>query len=69
MSVAVPDAPGQLAAVFRCAGDADVNIEDVRVEHLPGRPTGLLELLVHVAQRAPLQAALSSAGFAVLPEA
>ncbi len=69
VSVSVPDTPGQLAAVFRCAGDAGVNIEDVRVEHLPGRPTGLLELLVQVAEREALQAALSGAGFAVLPDA
>ena len=69
VSVSVSDAPGQLAAVFRCAGDAGVNIEDVRVEHLPGRPTGLLELLVQGAEREPLRAALTGAGFAVLPDA
>ncbi len=69
LSVSVPDAPGQLAAVFSCAGAAGVNIEDVRVEHLPGRPTGLLELLVQAGERAPLRQALSGAGFVVLPDA
>ncbi len=69
LSVSVPDAPGQLAAVFGCAAQAHVNIEDVRVEHLPGRPTGLLELLVHVGERAPLRTALEGAGFTVLPDA
>jgi len=69
LSVAVPDAPGQLAAVFKCAAEADVNIEDVRVEHLPGRPTGLLELLVHTAERDRLGTALDGAGFTVLAEA
>ncbi|MEO6206187.1 MAG: prephenate dehydrogenase dimerization domain-containing protein, partial [Mycobacteriales bacterium] len=69
LSVSVPDAPGQLAAVFGCAAEADVNIEDVRVEHLPGRPTGLLELLVHVGERARLRTALEGAGFTVLPDA
>ncbi len=69
LSVSVPDAPGQLAAIFGRAAQADVNIEDVRVEHLPGRPTGLLELLVHVAERGRLKVALEDAGFTVLPDA
>ena len=66
VAVSVPDAPGQLAGVFVCAADAGVNIEDVRVEHLPGRPTGVLELLVHLTEREALQQALTAAGFAVI---
>jgi prephenate dehydrogenase len=66
VAVAVPDQPGQLAAVFVCAADAGVNVEDVRVEHLPGRPTGVLELLVQQVEREPLQRALAAAGFEVL---
>lgn len=69
LSVSVPDAPGQLAGVFACAAQAAVNIEDVRVEHLPGRPTGLLELSVHVGERTRLHEALTAAGFVVLPQA
>ena len=68
VSVSVPDAPGQLAGVFACAAQADVNIEDVRVEHLPGRPSGLLELSVHVQERGRLHDALTAAGFTVLPQ-
>ncbi len=44
--VAVPDSPGELARLFADAGASDVNIEDVRIDHDPGRPVGLVELLV-----------------------
>ncbi|MCW2724818.1 MAG: Prephenate dehydrogenase [Frankiales bacterium] len=66
VAVAVPDKPGQLAAVFACAAEAGVNIEDVRVEHLPGRPTGVLELLVQEIERVQLHRALAAEGFEVL---
>ena len=33
--VAVPDEPGQLAGVLVSAAQAGINVEDVRVEHLP----------------------------------
>jgi prephenate dehydrogenase len=44
--VAVPDEPGTLAALFAVAAEAGVNLEDVRIEHALGRPTGLVELSV-----------------------
>jgi len=44
--VSVPDHPGELARLFADAGASGVNIEDVRIDHDPGRPTGLVELLV-----------------------
>lgn len=46
VKVAVPDEPGALAALFAVAADAQVNLEDVRIEHALGRPTGLVELSV-----------------------
>ena len=42
--VVLPDRPGELARLFADAGDAGVNIEDVRIEHSPGQPVGLVEL-------------------------
>jgi prephenate dehydrogenase len=42
--VAVPDHPGELARLFADAGASGVNIEDVRIDHDPGRPVGLVEL-------------------------
>ncbi len=44
--VAVPDHPGELARLFADAGEIGVNIEDMRIDHDPGRPVGLVELYV-----------------------
>lgn len=67
VAVAVPDRPGQLAAVLTAAAAAGVNVEDVRVEHLPGRPRGLVALLVPATEAARAGAALTAAGWDVLP--
>ena len=42
--VSVPDHPGELARLFADCGESDVNIEDVHIDHDPGRPVGLVEL-------------------------
>lgn len=44
--VVLPDRPGELARLFADVGGAGVNIEDVRIEHSPGQPVGLVELAV-----------------------
>lgn len=44
--VSVPDQPGELARLFADAVDSGVNIEDIRIDHDPGRVTGLVELVV-----------------------
>ena len=41
-SSAVTD-PGELARLFGDVGASGVNIEDVRIDHDPGRPVGLVE--------------------------
>jgi prephenate dehydrogenase len=64
--VRIPDRPGSLAELLAAAGGAGVNVEDLRVEHLPGRRTGVAELLVQTGQTAALSAALGGAGFEVL---
>jgi prephenate dehydrogenase len=64
--VSVPDRPGQLAAVLVAAGDAGVNVEDVHVEHLPGRARGLVELLVPTADADRARRSLAQAGWDVL---
>lgn len=63
--VVVPDRPGELARLFLAAGDAGVNIEDVTIEHSPGRPVGLLELAVQPDRADLLTAALVAAGWTV----
>jgi len=61
--VAVPDHPGELARLFADAGDSGVNIEDVRIDHDPGRPVGLVELDVAEERAEQLLGALESRGW------
>jgi prephenate dehydrogenase len=61
----VPDHPGELARLFADAGASGVNIEDVRIDHDPGRPVGLVELVVAEDSADVLRAALESLGWAV----
>ena len=41
--VSVPDHPGELARLFADVGEIRVNIEDLYIDHDPGRPVGLVE--------------------------
>ncbi len=61
--VSVPDRPGQLAGVLATAAAAGVNVEDVHVEHLPGRPRGVIQLLVHAGSVDVVRVALAAAGW------
>ena len=44
LPVVIEDKPGQLAALFNECAKADVNIEDLSIEHSPGQFTGLITL-------------------------
>ena len=44
--VAVPDHPGELARLLADVGEIGVNIEDLRIDHDPGREVGLVELRI-----------------------
>lgn len=66
VSVRVPDEPGQLAALLNAAAKAGVNVEDVRVDHVPGRPHGVIELLVAATTAAELTDFLASDGWLVV---
>ena len=61
--VSVPDQPGELARLFADAGASGVNIEDVHIDHDPGRPVGLVELVVEEAGAEQLLASLESRGW------
>lgn len=61
--VAVPDHPGELARLFADAGASEVNIEDVRIDHDPGRPVGLVELVVEEERAEHLLTSLESRGW------
>ncbi|WP_246086717.1 prephenate dehydrogenase [Nocardioides humi] len=64
--VALPDQPGGLARLFADAGDSGVNIEDVRIDHDPGRPVGLVEIDVVADRAEELRSVLESRGWATL---
>lgn len=61
--VVVPDRPGELARLFAETGAAGVNIEDIRIDHDPGRPAGLVELSVGEGAADGLVAALEAQGW------
>lgn len=63
--VMVEDRPGQLAALLVAAGEAGINLEDVRIEHVLGRPSGLIELSVRPEHGTALVEVLRSRGFDV----
>ena len=63
--VVIPDEPGALARLFADAGAAGINVEDVRIEHSPGQPVGLVELAVRPAAAQALVVALRGIGWTV----
>jgi prephenate dehydrogenase len=69
VQVVIPDRPGELARLFQAAGAAGINIEDIRIEHSPGLPSGVAELAVKPAVAGPLAAALAARGWPAYPPA
>lgn len=61
--VSVPDHPGELARLFADAVASEVNIEDIRIDHDPGREVGLVELVVDETRAEHLLASLESRGW------
>jgi prephenate dehydrogenase len=46
VSVLLRDTPGELARIFLALQHAEVNVADLRIDHAPGQPVGVLELTV-----------------------
>ncbi len=61
--VSVPDHAGELARLFADAGEIGINIEDVHIDHDPGRPVGLVELVVEESGAEHLLGSLESRGW------
>ena len=61
--VSIPDAPGALARLFADAVASEVNIEDVRIDHDPGREVGLVELSVDRERAEHLLTSLEAKGW------
>lgn len=62
--VVVPDHAGELARLLSDVGEIGVNIEDLRIDHDPGRPVGLVELTVAEGSAEGLVASLGGRGWA-----
>lgn len=65
VSVMIDDKPGQLAGIFECAGKAQINIEDVRIDHALGRETAIVELSIKPDKVKAIQNALVADGWTV----
>jgi prephenate dehydrogenase len=65
VAVVVPDTPGTLARLLSDAASCAVNVEDIRVDHAPGQPVGIVELDVRPTGRETLQQALEDRGWTV----
>ncbi|GGR78109.1 prephenate dehydrogenase [Streptomyces humidus] len=65
VAVLIDDQPGQLARIFADAGQAGVNVEDVRIEHATGQQAGLVQLMVEPKSAPVLSAALRERGWAI----
>lgn len=61
--VIVPDHPGELARLLGDAGKIGVNVEDLRIDHDPGRPLGLVEVTVAADRADFLAASLEDRGW------
>lgn len=61
--VSVPDHPGELARLLADSVASEVNIEDIRIDHDPGRPVGLVELVVEERRAEHLLESLESRGW------
>lgn len=59
----VPDRPGEISKVLQVMGEAGINLEDLRIEHVPGRLVGLAEISVLPASRERLEEVLRASGW------
>ena len=67
LPVVVDDKPNQLALLFNECAKANVNVEDIKIEHSPEQETGLVLLALSASNAAILEKHLSSAGWRVHP--
>lgn len=65
LPIVIEDKPGQLAALFDECARADVNVEDLTIEHSPGQFTGLITLALSESDAAKLAEHLKKNGWSV----
>jgi len=68
VEVALPDRPGELAAVGRALDHARVDVRDLQLRHAPYGGGGLLRVFVHNADLPTLSSALAAEGLTVTRE-
>ena len=64
VGVVLADRPGELARLLAASGAADVNVEDIAIEHAVDHPVGYVDLDVRPEHADRLLAALTAAGWA-----
>jgi prephenate dehydrogenase len=67
LAIVIDDKPGQLAAIIKACAAAQVNIEDLAIEHTPGQQTGLITLAFSPEDSALVAAHLEKEGWKVHP--
>lgn len=65
VTVQVSDRPGEISRVLLAMGDAGINLEDLRLEHVPGRLVGLAEISVLPSARDQLERMLLDGGWSL----
>ncbi|MFI2379172.1 prephenate dehydrogenase [Streptomyces sp. NPDC018964] len=63
--VLIGDQPGELARLLATASELGVNIEDMSIDHSPGNPSGLVELMVAPTEAVDMAARLRQGGWCV----
>ena len=65
LPVVIQDKPGQLAALLNECATAQVNVEDLTIEHSPGQFTGLITLSLSQSDAQKLESHLLAQGWSV----
>ncbi len=67
LAIVIDDKPGQLAAIIEACAAAQVNIEDLAIEHTPGQQTGLITLAFSPEDATIVSSHLEKEGWKVHP--
>jgi len=67
LDIVIDDKPGQLAAIIETCAAAEVNIEDLAIEHTPGQETGLITLAFSPEESAIVAIHLEKEGWKIHP--
>lgn len=66
LTIVIDDSPGALASLLTFIGEIGVNIEDLKLEHSPGAPIGLVEIQVEPSSAEQLAKQLTDNGWRIV---